>query len=864
MSLKSRTLGRTLGLIAGLALALGWATSALAAKAPFDLAGPTLQVSVTRGAVSLPIAQAPDLAPSDVLSLKADLPPGQAARYVLVVAFLRGATNPPPKAWFFALKTWEHGGHGELKVTVPLGAQQALIFLAPHTTADFDTLRDAVRGTPGAFVRASQDLNQLGLDRGRLNTFLEAVRRTERDDPARLQAVTTDLARTLGIKLDTNCFQKSADLQAACLMQDQDSLVLDDGQSNSIVMSLSSGASADLMTQLGAAPQMGGGAYSPYVGAVLDVARLLGSMSVAHFQYVPALAAPRGAELQLRLNTAPSFGNVKSVLVAALPPVEPVRPPPLRATDPKADYCLAASGTVLKVDGAPLVFSTGYAQSMKLSLKGKNGGAFDIPAESDAEHGGFKVDTSEFDPRLLGASVEGTLHGNWGFSAFAGPSFAFENGAAGLWRLAEADRTALVVGHDDPVRLTGGAAACVKSIKVSAGSEPPETASFKVLGPGEVLLAAPLAHAAPGAVTIAVQSFGREGADTFSVQAFAPASRVERFEMHAGDASGELTGAGLGAVDHLSLGDARFAPATTDAAASEDRVTLSSPHRAAGAGLRAGQKLTAKVALRDGRALSLPVTILPPRPTVTLLAQSARLPPGPAAAIPIALQGGHDIARGSILTFSIQAPAPAALAARETVEIETADGAFKTTLSPGASLIREDPRVAVATLDTVTAFGPSAFGPLRFRLTDPRGTSDWMDLAGLVRLPSLTALTCPPGPNGLCQLTGANLFLLQAVASRPSFADAVTVPEGFPSDQLEVPRPRDGRLYFRLHDDPAIVGVADVSARRRKAAVALPKGKQPASAPSPVTLAPATPAPVTPAPVTHAPSPSGSPAALIP
>jgi len=839
MSLKSPIMGR----IIGLAMALGWATAALAAKAPFDLAGPTLQVRITRGAVTLPIARAPDLAPGDVVSLGADLPPGQAARYVLVVAFLRGATNPPPKAWFFTLKTWEHGGHGELKVKVPQGAQQALILLAPHTTGDFDTLRDAVRGRPGAFVRASQDLNQLGLDRGRLNTYLDAVRRTERDDPTGLKTVTTDLARTLGIKLDISCFQKSADLQAACLMRDQDSLVLDDGQSNSIVMSLSSGATADLMTQLGAAPQMGGGAYSPYVGAVLDIARLLGSISVAHFQYVPALAAPQGGDLQLRLNTAPSFGDVKSVLVAALPPVEAVQTPPLHATDPKAAYCLAASDTVLKVDGAPLVFSTGYAQAMKLRLKGKSGEIFDIPVTSDAERGGFTANTSGLDSKAFGPTLEGELHGEWGFSAFEGPSFAFENGAAGRWRLDEADRTALVVGHDDPVRLTGGAGACVKSIEVSAGSEPAEAASFKVMGPGELRVTAPLAHAAPGPVTITVRSFGQDDADAFTVEAFAPASRVERFEIHAGDDSGDLRGTGLGEVAHMSLGAARFAPATTDTAASEDSVTLSSTDDAALAALRAGDVLTAKVALRDGRVLSLPVTILPQRPAVTLLAESARPPPGPAPTIPITLEGAHDIARGAVLTFSIQAQAPVAMAARETVDIETADGAFKTTLLPGAGLVREDSRVAVATLETAAAFSASTFGPLRFRLTDPRGASDWQDLAVLVRIPSLSALTCPPAPDDPCQLIGANLFLLQAVASRPSFDDAVTVAEGFPGDQLTVPRPRDGRLYLRLHDDPAIIAVAEVSPRRRKPASVARKTKQRSPTISPITPAPTPPPP---------------------
>src|SRR5882672_3312937 len=42
---------------------------------PFDLAGPTLEVKITRGGVSLPASQVPNLAAGDQLWIKADLPP---------------------------------------------------------------------------------------------------------------------------------------------------------------------------------------------------------------------------------------------------------------------------------------------------------------------------------------------------------------------------------------------------------------------------------------------------------------------------------------------------------------------------------------------------------------------------------------------------------------------------------------------------------------------------------------------------------------------------------------------------------------------------------------------------------------------
>jgi len=61
------------------------------------------------------------------------LPESQSARYVLVVAFLRGVTNPPPPDWFTRVETWSHQVRDEgVFVTVPQEAQQAIVFLAPE------------------------------------------------------------------------------------------------------------------------------------------------------------------------------------------------------------------------------------------------------------------------------------------------------------------------------------------------------------------------------------------------------------------------------------------------------------------------------------------------------------------------------------------------------------------------------------------------------------------------------------------------------------------------------------------------------------------------------------------------------------
>src|SRR5262245_25618706 len=126
---------------------------ALAEPAPFDLAGPVLQVSVTRGQRTLPLAQVPELATGDRLAIRADLPADQSARYLMVVAFLRGATNPPPPEWLIRCETWKAPCASQgLSVTVPQEAQQVLVLLAPSASGDFRTLAGALRGRPGAFV----------------------------------------------------------------------------------------------------------------------------------------------------------------------------------------------------------------------------------------------------------------------------------------------------------------------------------------------------------------------------------------------------------------------------------------------------------------------------------------------------------------------------------------------------------------------------------------------------------------------------------------------------------------------------------------------------------------------------------------
>jgi len=221
--------------------------------------------------------------------------------YLLIAVFLRGATNPPPETWFIkAGKTWSNRVREEgIVFTVPPGAQQAILFLGSGNRRRLQHIAFGLcAGKPGAFVRAAHDLVQASLDRSRLDTYLGAVREISRSNPQELQERSTLLARSLNVKLEQQCFDKPSEQQAPCLVQNTDELVLDDGRAGSKMTPLTTGAGADMIGQLSISRAAGGGIYSAYVGAVVDLARMLENLHTASYQYIPALALPKtgGAE----------------------------------------------------------------------------------------------------------------------------------------------------------------------------------------------------------------------------------------------------------------------------------------------------------------------------------------------------------------------------------------------------------------------------------------------------------------------------------------------------------------------------------------------------------------------------------------
>jgi hypothetical protein len=803
---------RAVGGVLMMALAAAAGTTFFAARsvradgaaAAFDLSGPRVEMKVMRAGKTLPIANVPNLQVGDRLWIHPDFPDSQSVHFLVVIAFLRGATNPPPENWFTKAEAWNKQVREEgFFVTVPQGAQQALLFLAPETGGDYSSLRAAVRGKPGVFVRASQDLNQASLDRSRLDQYMEQVRESEGMDAKQLHDRSVLLARTLNIKLEMQCFDKPIEQQPSCLMQNSDQKVLDDGHSQSMVAALTSGPSTDLIGAVSTTSLAGGGSYSPYVGAIVDLAKIMESFRTPDYQYIPSLALPKQEQLNLRLNNPPSFRKPKSVLVAGLPAVEAVQLPPLRPVHAGEVLCLEKPSLVLAVEGAPLVFSTDIGHHFVLEFKDRAGAEVKLPAKADAVHGGFLIDAHELEGRELEPEVTGTLRGSWGFEAYEGPRFDLKTARNDKWNVAAAEQSALIVGRDDALHVQSGCAVCVEkvSFKNEKGSELKTT--WKVLRADTLEVGVELKDETPGAVTMSVKQFGLAKSDEVALHTYSEAAHLERFTINSGDQQGVLRGTRLDEVDSVELKGVKFSPAKLSRANEKDELRLAAATTQLANALLPEEKVVAHVALKDARVLDLQTTVEAARPKVTLLSKNVQ--PGPT---PTALRFGSadELPQDARLAFFLKAVIPEKFSHAEKIEVATADEAFHVSLSVTDGLVMQDAENVLATLDPLKSFGAAAFGPLRFRPVDADGAKgDWQPLANLVRLPTLKEIRCPDSPDKQCRLSGTNLFLIDSVASDPQFTHTSPVPAGFMESTMSVPRPNGTLLYIKLRDDPATV-----------------------------------------------------------
>jgi hypothetical protein len=910
------------------------------AQARFDLEGPKIDIRVTRGNVTLPIAAVPNLLPMDQLWLHPDFPPTQSVHYLLIVAFLRGTTNPPPDNWFTRIETWQKNVREEgVFIAVPAEAQEAILFLAPETGGDFSTLRSAVKGRPGIFVRASQDLTEAGFEQARIEKYLAEIKQVPPGDAAALAEHSNLLARTLALKPNPDCFKKPADQQYTCLTQTGNQTLLDDGHGQTLVAALSNGPSSDFIQATSYTALAGGGNYSAYVGAVVDLLRLTSTLHTAQYQYIPAIAfpaieTPNAANatetLNLRLNTPPSFHNPKSVIVIGLPSVQKAILPPLRPADPSHISCLLDPHMALPIEGAPLVFSAGFAHDLVLHLNlpaAKPGTPLNLPIQADAYQGGLTfnphpvtrkeltlnpndpdpithftqpddfsgpaaVPPKPEDTAIPGEPITGTVEGYWGFDRYIGPTLPLQNVPGQGWKIVATPETpaVLIAGQPNHLQISATGTACVQSISLEPGDSkvewklqpppaPPKTPVANEAPPAPAPVIPPvrpvevtlnLQHSTtPGSIRLAIQQFGKQEPDQLGTKTFAEPAKIESLRLHAGDLTAILTGNSLDQVKDLTLKPEKsekddqsglvwtpIQPAPADAP--KDTLHLTLPKNATPPNLKPNDRIAAEVHLQDGRTLKISAFVLPARPEVTLLSRRVVLP----QPSPIQLASPEDLPLGAQLTFFLKSKEK--FPRNEQIEIMSkdsgdvsaqADPPLKTTLSIAAgTLVLEDNHTILATFDPLKTFGPSTFGQFRLRAVAADGTDgEWMPLATIVRLPTLTNLHCPAAATQSCLLTGSALYLIDAIATDPDFASPTPVPEGFVDTTLAMPHPLSAAkpapntpatFYIRLRDDPASTDAVTLPLETDPT----PKPKPLPAQPQPATASPAPNPPIQPPP----------------
>jgi hypothetical protein len=646
-------------LLAGLVGMLGHSFKLRADDAArFDLEGPKVDVRVQRGSVTLPIAQVPNLMVGDRIYVKADLPSTQSNHLLLVVAFLRGTTNEPPDDWFHEIDTWDKKTVEGTTITVPQGAEQALMFIAPETGGDFKTLRSAVKGRPGVFIRADADLNEASFEQLRIQRYLVAMKQLDSKDPKVIADRSAKLASTLALKPNPDCFKQPVDQQVVCLTQATAPVLLNDGHGMGVAEALSAGPSADLANTAAYTQPVGGGLYSAYVGTIVDAVHLVAMLRTAQYQYIPALTFADGSTLNMKLNASPSFNNPKTVIVIALPAVQAAKLPPLKPHNADEVACLKNPKMAVEIEGAPLVFSTGFAHELVLHLN-RTGAPSDLPLRADPVEGGLVVAPNAERKALneeiakendavkqqgkVGSvtdlTITGTVEGFWGFDHFVGPTLTLQQTNGKNWKVV--GDTQLLAGQDNKLTLKGDGAACVEHIALSSaeGTKNAKDVDVKyepAKGDGGSLqkdtlaLDVSLKTVEPGGYSLGIKQFGDENQERVPLTAYNANIKLDAVTIHSGDRTAVLTGKGLSSVGSVEIAGETFTPSngSDDATMQLEAKTVVTP--------KDGDEAKAK--LKDGRVLTVKVAAQAARPALSLVSMTAS-PAEESGTMPVVLGG---------------------------------------------------------------------------------------------------------------------------------------------------------------------------------------------------------------------------------
>jgi hypothetical protein len=278
-------------------------------------------------------------------------------------------------------------------------------------------------------------------------------------------------------------------------------------------------------------------------------------------------------------------------------------------------------------------------------------------------------------------------------------------------------------------------------------------------------------------------------------RALANAGHVGSVVLHTDDSQGEVHGTQLDQVLTVTVAGVQFLPTALYVpkgpnATEELIVTEQTTMR-----LKLGAVLGVDVAFKDGRVSHYDVTVGPPRPEVELVSKTVEGAPNTG----IQLANTEDLPQGATLVFSMRM-LKTTNAGDVRLQVAKEDDSLSTELTEKDGTLSGG---LTGRLNPAKAFGPTAFGLLKFRVLEGQSASDWVPLATLVRLPRLTSISCPADPGQQCTLAGSSLFLLDSVGAEASYIQSVTVPPGFKGSSLQVPYPTENGMVVKLRDDPS-------------------------------------------------------------
>jgi hypothetical protein len=427
-------------------------------------------------------------------------------------------------------------------------------------------------------------------------------------------------------------------------------------------------------------------------------------------------------------------------------------------------------------------------------------------------------------------TITGTVRGYWGFDAFEGPTLTLQQIDGKDWKIV--GDTPLFAGQDNHLTLKGDGTACVQHIALTGKENKDADVTFKP-DPGKDVKATldldiSLKKAVPGGYSLAIQQYGDSHTQNVSLTAYTGDIHVSGLKIHKGDNTAILTGEGLKDVVSAQIENQTFMPAENN---NDDRTV----HLEAKAGVSPSDGKDATVKLKDGRTMTVKISLEDPRPSLALLSFTDK-PVQANGALPVTLGAKDDAPLNGKLIFVVQTKD--VFPRKQTIEVATVRGSVHTSLSlADDNLVLQDDHTAIATLDPLKAFGQSAFGKLQMRPVAGDGTpGDWTPLGTLVRTPQITAIHCTTADAPTCIIDGSGLFLVRSFSAVKDFTKPTEVPSGFADNTFIVPTPADGTtLYLKLRDDPDAVAAITLPAPIQKPAPApVPSANAPSPAPNPV------------------------------